>query len=81
MTQYRFRHTIGLVSIRFCLVSVSLVCFGLFSAWAKPVRIVNYNVENLFHPKHDSVAVDGAWIEKEDMEWTPEGERRWSYAR
>ena len=39
--------------------------------------IVNYNVENLFHPAHDTVA----GIEKDDREWTPEGERRWSYAR
>lgn len=45
------------------------------------VIIVNYNVENLFHPKHDSVAVDSVWVEKDDLEWTPEGERRWSYTR
>lgn len=45
------------------------------------VIIVNYNVENLFHPKHDSVAVDSVWVEKDDWEWTPEGERRWSYTR
>lgn len=37
------------------------------------VIIVNYNVENLFHPAHDSL--------KDDIEWTPEGERRWSYTR
>lgn len=48
---------------------------------AKSLRIVNYNVENLFHPKHDSVAVDSVWVEKDDYEWTPEGEKRWSYAR
>lgn len=35
--------------------------------------IVNYNAENLFHPAHDSL--------KDDYEWTPEGERRWSYTR
>jgi len=35
--------------------------------------VVNYNVENLFHPAHDSL--------KDDLEWTPEGERRWSYTR
>lgn len=45
------------------------------------IIIVNYNVENLFHPKHDSVAVDSVWIEKDDMEWTQEGERHWSYSR
>ena len=41
------------------------------------IVIVNYNVENLFHPAHDSVAGEP----KEDYEWTPEGERRWSYNR
>ena len=41
------------------------------------VIIVNYNVENLFHPAHDTVA----GVEKDDWEWTPEGERRWSYTR
>ena len=35
--------------------------------------IVNYNVENLFHPAHDSL--------KDDIEWTQEGERHWSYTR
>jgi endonuclease/exonuclease/phosphatase family metal-dependent hydrolase len=48
---------------------------------ADPLQIVSYNVENLFHPKHDSVAIDSAWVEKDDYEWTPEGERRWSYTR
>ncbi len=37
------------------------------------IIVVNYNVENLFHPAHDSL--------KDDLEWTPEGERRWSYTR
>lgn len=37
------------------------------------ILIVNYNVENLFHPAHDSL--------KEDLEWTAEGERHWSYTR
>lgn len=34
---------------------------------------MSYNVENLFHPAHDSL--------KDDIEWTQEGERRWSYSR
>jgi endonuclease/exonuclease/phosphatase family metal-dependent hydrolase len=34
-------------------------------------------VENLFHPAHDSVAGEP----KEDLEWMPEGSRRWSYKR
>ena len=48
---------------------------------AEPLRVVSYNVENLFHPKHDSVMIDSVWVEKDDWEWTPEGERRWSYSR
>ena len=45
------------------------------------IIIVNYNVENLFHPKHDSVMVDSVWVEKDDYEWTPESNRHWSYKR
>ena len=45
------------------------------------IIIVNYNVENFFHPAHDSVRVDSALVEKDDWEWTPEGERRWTYTR
>lgn len=41
------------------------------------IVIVNYNVENLFHPAHDSVAGEP----KDDIEWTVDGERRWSYTR
>ena len=37
------------------------------------IIIVNYNVENLFHPAHDSL--------KDDIEWTQDGERHWSYSR
>ena len=37
------------------------------------IIVVNYNVENLFHPAHDSL--------KDDLEWTAEGERHWSYTR
>ena len=40
---------------------------------AEPLRVVSYNVENLFHPEKDSI--------KDDGEWTPEGEKHWSYAR
>ncbi len=49
----------------------------LVGVQAEELCVVSYNVENLFHPKHDTVA----GIEKEDLEWTPEGERRWSYSR
>ena len=41
------------------------------------IIIVSYNVENLFHPAHDSVA----GVPKDDIEWTREGERHWSYMR
>lgn len=41
------------------------------------IIVVNYNVENLFHPAHDSVAGEP----KEDYEWTPDGERHWSFTR
>lgn len=37
------------------------------------VVIVNYNVENLFYPAHDSL--------KDDIEWTADGDRHWSYTR
>ena len=59
------------------VVSVSLACFAVLcstnTVFAAPLRVVNYNVENLFHPAHDSL--------KDDLEWTPEGDRRWSYTR
>jgi len=65
----RFLTILGLIG---CLVSLR----------AEPLRIVSYNVENLFHPKHDSICLDSTtFIEKNDYEWTPEGERRWSYTR
>lgn len=70
-------HNHYLTTIRFSLVSVSLVCFGLLcsinSLFAEPLKVVSYNVENLFHPAHDSL--------KDDYEWTQDGERRWSYTR
>ena len=63
--------------IRFSLVSVSLVCFMLIccisTVFAEPLTVVSYNVENLFHPSNDSIT--------DDEEWTPEGERRWSFTR
>lgn len=39
----------------------------------KGVRIMFYNVENLFHPSNDSI--------KRDDEFTPKGTRYWSYRR
>ena len=55
---------------------------GINVVFAEPLKVVSYNVENLFHPKHDTVCIDSTtFIEKDDYEWTPEGERRWSYTR
>ena len=54
---------------------------GITTISAEPLRIVSYNVENLFHPKHDTVMVDSTVTEKDDWAWTPNGERRWSYTR
>jgi len=50
---------------------------GINTISAEPLRIVSYNVENLFHPAHDSVAGEP----KDDWEWTTDGERRWTYSR
>ena len=70
-------HNKHLIPIRFSLVSVSLVCFGLLyginSLFAEPLKVVSYNVENLFYPENDSIT--------DDDEWTPEGEKRWSFTR
>ena len=52
---------------------IVLLLTGTFTVSAEPLRIVSYNVENLFYPTHDSL--------KNDIEWTPEGERRWSFTR
>ena len=46
---------------------------------AEPLRIVSYNVENLFHPEHDTILKDERIRGLEGE--TPEGERRWSYTR
>ena len=70
-------HNHYLTTIRFRVVTVSLPCFLLLcsinSLFAEPLKVVSYNVENLFHPEHDSL--------KDDYEWTDNGERRWSYTR
>ena len=54
MTLTRLVHTLHLTPIRFSLVSVSLVCFGLGMGmnvvFAEPLKVVSYNVENLFYP-------------------------------
>ena len=66
----------GLLALKQLLLILVLTgC--LVGVQAEDLCVVSYNVENLFHPKHDTVA----GIEKDDLEWTPEGERRWSYSR
>ena len=39
----------------------------------RPLRVVEWNVENLFDCRHDTL--------KDDQEFLPEGERRWSWGR
>ncbi len=63
-------------------LALVLSLMSLQEVAAEPLRVVSYNAENLFHPKHDTVCIDSTtFIEKDDYEWTPEGERRWSYTR
>ena len=47
------------------------VCASAFSQ--QTLRIMSYNVENLFYPEADSL--------HEDDEFTPDGARRWSFTR
>ena len=81
------------------IVLVGLLAWvaGIIPVSAETLRVVSYNVENLFHPKHDTVIINEGVngltnegrngltneriIEKDDYEWTPEGQRRWSYTR
>ncbi len=73
------------------IVLVGLLAWvaGIVPVAAETLRVVSYNVENLFHPKHDTVITNEGVneltneriIEKDDYEWTPEGQRRWSYTR
>ena len=54
-----------------CNIIIALIAATGFLS-AQPLRIVSYNVENMFHPKHDSIMVDSAWVEKDDWEWERE---------
>ena len=71
------------------LVGLWVLVAGIIPISAETLRVVSYNVENLFHPKHDTVIINEGVngltneriIEKDDYEWMPEGERRWSYTR
>lgn len=66
--------------MRYCVFFIGCL-IGISAVKAEGLKVVSYNVENLFHPKHDSVLVDSTWVEKDDLEWTPDGERHWSYTR
>ena len=72
------------------LVGLWALVAGIIPVSAETLRVVSYNVENLFHPKHDTIwkpnpdpSLKGReiFIEKDDFEWTADGERRWSYTR
>lgn len=89
---------LGLVG---CLGGIQAEGLRVAEGQAEELCVVSYNVENLFHPKHDTVVervrglevrelgitgyglpVTGErLVEKDDWEWTPDGERRWSYSR
>lgn len=58
--------------MRFLLLVITLLS-GVYMASAESLTVVSYNVENLFHPSNDSITAD--------EEWTPEGERHWSFTR
>lgn len=56
------------------LIGCLLVVCSSLSLWANgTLRIVSYNVENLFDHRHDTL--------KQDLEFTPEGDRHWTYRR
>ena len=57
------------IFLLFLLIAL-IACIGL---QAQNLRVVSYNVENLFYPEKDSIA--------DDAEWTPEGDKRWSFTR
>ncbi|MCM1034474.1 MAG: endonuclease [Paludibacter sp.] len=56
------------------LLYIAFLILGCcYVAGQTTLRIVGYNVENLFDTRHDSL--------KQDTEFTPDGERRWNYTR
>lgn len=58
------------MGVRFIGVLFSFVC-GTLSLFAQPAfRVMSYNVENLFDCRHDTL--------KEDTEFLPESERKWT---
>lgn len=53
--------------------------WAVFILWTSPImaencfRVMSYNVENFFHPEHDSL--------KNDWEFTKDGTRHWTFTR
>lgn len=58
---------------RVWLVGVLVLVFCCYGKAQTALRIISYNVENLFDVHHDSL--------KQDTEFTPEGARHWTYTR
>ena len=50
-----------------------VICYFIFSPVRAQLTLVELNCENLFDCRHDSL--------KQDTEWLPEGQRRWTPAR
>ena len=61
--------------MRQLLLIIAVLIVGIM--YAEPIRVVSYNAENLFWPERDSI--DGKSLN--DLEWTMDGERRWSFTR
>lgn len=61
--------------MRQLLLIIAVLIVGIVHA--EPIRVVSYNAENLFWPERDSI--DGKSLN--DLEWTMDGERRWSFTR
>lgn len=65
MSSLRFRYPVFFVFL--WASALQTVCAQ------RPLRIVEWNVENLFDCRHDTL--------KDDFEFLPEGERRWTWSR
>ena len=61
--------------MRQLLLIIAVLIVGIIHA--EPIRVVSYNTENLFWPERDTI--DGKPLN--DLEWTMDGERRWSFTR
>lgn len=61
--------------MRQLLLIIAVLIVGIMHA--EPIRVVSYNTENLFWPERDTI--NGKPLN--DLEWTMDGERRWSFTR